>query len=173
MTDTYNETMYTLGQLARAVWPTEDVPESILNILLVQPATGLALLVKHEDTRRADPEAIAALVSRLPSGLRDPVGGIKMEHQGPFWFGYYHYLSAIERAKAWGPAQLERAGNLLYGDRWQTDLARALEINDRRVRQWMSIERPIPPGVWADIAALLRHRQQAGALLLREMDQGK
>ncbi len=173
MTEIYKETMYTLGQLARAVWPTEDVPESVLNALLVQPATGLALLVKHEDTRRAEPEHIAALVSRLPSDLSDPPGGIAMEHQGPFWFGYYQYLSAIERAKSWGPAQLERAGNLLYGDRWQTDLARALEINDRRVRQWMSMERPIPPGVWADIAALVRHRHEAGALLLREMDRGK
>jgi DNA-binding transcriptional regulator YdaS (Cro superfamily) len=66
--------------------------------------------------------------------------------------------------------QLARAGRLLYGSRWQSELARALDVNDRRVRQWMSGERPIPPGIWADIAGLLRQRQQEGLALLREMD---
>ena len=66
--------------------------------------------------------------------------------------------------------QLARAGQLLYGSRWQSDLARALGVNDRRVRQWMAGERPIPPGIWADIARLLRERQTDSADLLRELD---
>lgn len=49
-------------------------------------------------------------------------------------------------------------------------LARALGVNDRRVRQWMADERPIPPGIWADIAGLLRQRQREGLALLRELD---
>mgnify|MGYP001575276009 CR=1 FL=1 len=34
------------------------------------------------------------------------------------------------------PAQLSRMATLLYGDRWQSSLARDLEINDRTVRRW-------------------------------------
>lgn len=70
-----------------------------------------------------------------------------------------------------GQEHLARAGRLLYGPRWQSELARALDINDRRVRQWMASERPIPPGIWADIAGLLRQRQGEGAELLRELEE--
>lgn len=66
---------------------------------------------------------------------------------------------------------LARAGQLLYGERWQSELARALNVGDRRVRQWMASERPIPPGIWADIAGLLRQRQGEGLALLREMEE--
>lgn len=66
--------------------------------------------------------------------------------------------------------RLRRCGKLLYGDRWQSDLARALDVNDRRVRQWIAGERPIPSGVWADVAGLLRQRQEEGLALLRELD---
>ena len=169
MTLALDDTMYTLGQLTRAIWPAGEVPPAVLDVILVKPATGLALAINHKHALRADQDAIATLVAKLPADLRDPVGGIKLEHQGPFWTGYYHYLAALEHAKAWGPAQLERAGNLLYGDRWQTDLARALQVNDRRVRQWIASERPIPVGVWADIAGLLRQRQREGVSFLHEL----
>lgn len=66
--------------------------------------------------------------------------------------------------------RLQRCGQALYGDRWQSDLARALEVNDRRVRQWMAGERPIPAGIWVDIAGLLRQRQQDVLALLSELD---
>lgn len=68
---------------------------------------------------------------------------------------------------------LLRCGRVLYGARWQSDLARALAVNDRRVRQWMAGERPIPWGVWADIAGLLRERQQEGTALLIELDRAR
>ncbi|AVY67147.1 hypothetical protein NZ30_12685 [Xanthomonas translucens pv. undulosa] len=79
-------------------------------------------------------------------------------------------MTALDRSKKWGPEQLARAGTLLFGDRWQSDLARALGVDDRRVRQWLSGDRKPPAGVWADIAGLLRQRQQEGLALLREMD---
>lgn len=66
--------------------------------------------------------------------------------------------------------RLRRCGTILYGDRWQSDLARALNVNDRRVRQWIAGERPIPAGIWADIAALLRQRQQEALALLDELE---
>lgn len=65
--------------------------------------------------------------------------------------------------------RLRRCGETLFGARWQSDLAHALGIGDRRVREWLAGERRIPPGVWQDIAALLRQRQQDGMALLRDM----
>lgn len=66
--------------------------------------------------------------------------------------------------------QLAKAGRLLYGPRWQSELARSLDVNDRRVRQWMAGERPIPHGIWGDLAGLLKERQQEGLALLRELE---
>lgn len=71
-----------------------------------------------------------------------------------------------------GVARLIWSGYALYGDRWQSDIAKALGINDRRVRAWLQAERSIPDGIWADIAALLRQRQHESIALLRELDAG-
>lgn len=65
---------------------------------------------------------------------------------------------------------LKRAGEALYGDRWQSALARDLGVGDRRVREWVAGDRRIPPGVWADIAALLRDRRDAIDTILRDLD---
>ena len=57
---------------------------------------------------------------------------------------------------------LVMAGNVLYGDRWQTDLARDLGLSDgRRIRQWLSGDRPIPDGVLDDLARMLTSRKVA------------
>lgn len=57
-------------------------------------------------------------------------------------------------------SKLIKAGKALYGERWQTDLARDLGLSDgRRIRQWLSGDRPIPEGVWKDITALLSERK--------------
>ena len=50
---------------------------------------------------------------------------------------------------------LRAAGAVLYGPAWQSELARKLGVADRTVRYWVAGERPIPAGVWADIARLL------------------
>lgn len=166
------ETMYALGQLARAIWPAGDVPPAILDTMLVRPLTGFGLATSHAAAKKADQGQLADLINKIPPGLSDPPGGVAIEDQGPFWAGYYHYLAALDRAKKWGPTHLERAGMLLYGDRWQSDLARALGVGDRRVREWVSGDRRPSAGVWADIAGLLRQRQQAGQALLEEMERG-
>ena len=63
------------------------------------------------------------------------------------------------------------AGKALYGDRWQTDLARALGLSDaRRLRQWLSEDRPIPAGVWDDITTLLRDRQRTIDTVLERIE---
>jgi hypothetical protein len=52
------------------------------------------------------------------------------------------------------------AGRALYGDRWQTSLAHDLGLSDgRRIRQWLSDERPIPAGLRGDLLRLLSERK--------------
>lgn len=53
------------------------------------------------------------------------------------------------------PEQLRQAGELLYGTQWQTDFARAIDVDPRRVRQWLSGDRPIPKGLWIEAIELL------------------
>lgn len=51
---------------------------------------------------------------------------------------------------------LTRIGETLYGQQWQTNLARDLQLSDpRRIRAWLKGERSIPPGIWADCEQLL------------------
>ncbi|MDR0249979.1 MAG: hypothetical protein LBI35_01495 [Burkholderiales bacterium] len=65
---------------------------------------------------------------------------------------------------------LETAGRALFGEAWQTDLSRALKLSgSRRVRAWIAAERPIPPGVWQEIADLLRERGEAAIVLAEQM----
>lgn len=55
------------------------------------------------------------------------------------------------------PADLRRAGETLYGSRWQTELARALGMeHGARVREWIAGKRSIPPRIAGEIAELLR-----------------
>lgn len=60
------------------------------------------------------------------------------------------------------PQTLRTIGEALYGSYWQTELARALNIDPRRVRQWLASERSIPAGVQGDLAELCEER--GGAL---------
>jgi hypothetical protein len=62
------------------------------------------------------------------------------------------------------PAELRRAGEALYGPRWQCELARALGVSSpARLREWLSGARSIPLGVRGDLVALLRQRGEAAA----------
>lgn len=54
------------------------------------------------------------------------------------------------------PEQLKQAGELLYGNQWQSDLARALQVDARRVRDWLQERRPIPIGIKNEIIHLLK-----------------
>jgi hypothetical protein len=52
------------------------------------------------------------------------------------------------------PAELRKIGEYLYGPRWQTKLARALPVNVRSVRRWLSGERNIRPVIAERICGL-------------------
>jgi DNA-binding XRE family transcriptional regulator len=51
-------------------------------------------------------------------------------------------------------------GKALFGSQWQTDLANALGVSSRTVRRWVSGEDNPRAGVWQDLAALVRDREQ-------------
>jgi hypothetical protein len=56
---------------------------------------------------------------------------------------------------------LAEAGEALYGPRWQSDLARALDVNDRTVRRWASGAVDMPSGVYLDLLRLTQERASA------------
>lgn len=52
--------------------------------------------------------------------------------------------------------QLITIGQALYGTQWQSDLARALNIDSRRIRQWLNDERPFPEWLDNELKTLLQ-----------------
>lgn len=53
---------------------------------------------------------------------------------------------------------LRRTGEALYGERWQSALARALGVSDRRVRAWAAGEGQPHPERWQDMRRLVEQR---------------
>lgn len=52
------------------------------------------------------------------------------------------------------PRQLSATGQTLYGEQWQTALARRIGVDARTVRKWLAGDRAIPQPV-AELLALL------------------
>lgn len=74
----------------------------------------------------------------------------------------------MTRTAAITPELLALCGQALYGARWQTEIARDLQVDDRTVRRWLSGERSIPPGLRRELLALLReHADGIGDLINR------
>lgn len=57
------------------------------------------------------------------------------------------------------PDELARIGEALYGPQWQNPLARALDINERAVRYFLSGERPVHVGIATDILMLIEDQE--------------
>lgn len=152
------KTMYSLGMIFREIFKFDAIPNGILSTTLRAPASGLAMALKTPAARKVQ-KFLPDLIGRLPADLSDPPGGIPIVDQGPFWIGYYHYLTYTNMSAKLTCEHLEHAGQLLFGGRWQSELARAIDVNDRRIRQWAAGGK-IPPGIWAEIAALLRGRSE-------------
>ena len=71
-------------------------------------------------------------------------------------------LSASKRSKhkAMTTEQLQKAGRLLYGDQWQSNLARSLSVDDRTVRRWASGDSAIKKSIASEVMQLLRVNQK-------------
>lgn len=57
---------------------------------------------------------------------------------------------------------LVESGEALYGQQWQSALARDLGVADRTVRRWLAGTSEVPAGLYVD---LLRLTQERAALL--------
>lgn len=77
-----------------------------------------------------------------------------------FIFWNFVCMSELNDTNRMTPEQLKDAGELLFGNQWQSDLARALDVDSRRVRDWLQERRPIPVGVKSEIIELLRKNSQ-------------
>jgi hypothetical protein len=65
---------------------------------------------------------------------------------------------------------LERVGKALYGNRWQTQMAKALGISDRTVRRWVLFESPIPWSLLDEkLPPLFKARVENLANVLKEL----
>lgn len=53
---------------------------------------------------------------------------------------------------------LRAAGEILYGPRWQTELARSLDVSARTMRRWASGVDDPPAGVAVDLLRLCTER---------------
>lgn len=53
---------------------------------------------------------------------------------------------------------LRAAGEALYGPRWQSDLARDLDVSDRTMRRWAGGTDDLPAGIAADLRRLCEAR---------------
>lgn len=60
---------------------------------------------------------------------------------------------------------LRDTGEALYGPRWQTDLARDVNVSDRTMRRWVAGADDLPAGVAFDLLRLCEER----AALLDDM----
>lgn len=56
------------------------------------------------------------------------------------------------------PDLLQEIGESLFGQRWQSDLARSLDVSDRTVRRWLAGEFSIPQAVDAELRGILKER---------------
>lgn len=53
---------------------------------------------------------------------------------------------------------LAQAGEALYGPRWQSEVARVLDVNIRTVQRWASGNTSVPPGVFVELRKLVKTR---------------
>ena len=53
---------------------------------------------------------------------------------------------------------LVEAGEALYGPRWQSELARDLEVSDRTMRRWVAGTTDVPAGLYIDLLRLTQER---------------
>lgn len=52
------------------------------------------------------------------------------------------------------------AGKAAFGERWQTDMAVALDVSDRAVRAWVAGKYQLPNTISADVKIILERRME-------------
>lgn len=65
-------------------------------------------------------------------------------------------------------AKLIKLGEAAFGSSWQSQTARTINVDPRRVQQWVREDRIVPDGALADLTEVLKYRQQQINLVLSE-----
>lgn len=68
---------------------------------------------------------------------------------------------------------LVECGQALYGQQWQSALARDLGVSDRTMRRWASASADVPARIGADLLVLVQQRGDALAVLARRLQAGR
>jgi hypothetical protein len=92
-----------------------------------------------------------------PKALFDLIGGPKI---GPLTAGLkLGSICLMPRRNSRKIANiLQEVGRALYGDIWQSELARDLGCNDRTIRKWNAGDAPIPEYLRGEVAKICRRR---------------
>ncbi len=69
------------------------------------------------------------------------------------------------------PTVLAAVGRALYGERWQSALARDLGVADRTVRRWVAGATQVPTGVYVDLLRLVTERAETLDALAERLPQ--
>lgn len=54
--------------------------------------------------------------------------------------------------------RLHTIGTALWGTRWQTEMAEALQVHTRTLRRWIKGDAEIPPNVWDELQEHIKAR---------------
>ena len=60
-------------------------------------------------------------------------------------------------------------GQALYGERWRSELARSLRVDERTVRRWANGDYEPPEGVWGELETLAKERRKTLADLIARL----
>lgn len=164
--------MLRLGQLARLVYPVDELPLAVVDAILANPAQGYEDLLAKAESMELTPGAQAdyrTIVRTMPPLEMLPTS-VPSDSRAQFWQGWYRYGIVFDNPLNWSSNDLARVGRMLFGTRWQTDLASALDVSDRSVRAWVSGERRISAGVRDDIITLLREQTRDALEALEALD---
>jgi len=164
--------LYRLGRVLGLVetYPSFGAADSAtVDTLTTRPLAGFALL-QREITARLRGKAAANVADGVAHIMAEvdeiPVGPIAIAKTSQFWMGYYHQKHGVSRKIS--PDELRQAGEALYGEQWQSDLARALDINPRRIREMLE-RGSVPPWVRAEIYGLLVAKSKVTADLAAKL----
>jgi hypothetical protein len=67
------------------------------------------------------------------------------------------------------PSILRQIGEALYGRTWQAQMCDLLRVDNRRVAHWLEGTRPIPDGIFTELADELRRRGKRALLLAEQL----
>ena len=68
---------------------------------------------------------------------------------------------------------LAEVGKLLFGERWQSDLARELDTSTRMMRYWVDGTHGCPPDLRPRLIALLRKRGNEMDAMITRLERSK